>query len=278
LSRLAIRYHLRSQGSRITAHELQTIDNRRTRLQEQIDLFDRQVNLFLLHQRPIDTSDIPPLGNYDQYDHADDPDAAGKSKERPQSPSPNPISRVSDGSGMDIFSPEDHPIILPSSLGWDWCIKNGVKSLAVKEAQLRHAQANGAIHCIRLALGFKSALFRTQVRTAKTQQTKTRAWTAINGVDTTVHEHARIYGMARDAFRNIRKGYPDGAELQQLYPKDLQVATLVLGSDEVGQRNTQRSWIWGFGKTANDKGTWMDDCGSCCVLIPRAPADYILYS
>ncbi|KAN0140496.1 hypothetical protein V8E53_001705 [Lactarius tabidus] len=210
---LAIRYHLRSQGSQITAHELQTIDN-----------------------RPIDTSDIPPLGNYDQYDHADDPDAAGKSKEQPQ---------VSDGSAMDIFSPEDHPIILPSSLGWDWCIKNS-------EAQLRHAQANGAIHCIRLALGFKYALFRTQ-------QTKTRAWTAINGVETTVHEHAHIYGMARDAFRNICKGYPDGAELQQLYPKDLQVATLVLGSDEVGQRNTQRSWIWGFGKTANDKGTWMDD-------------------
>ncbi|KAN0141115.1 hypothetical protein V8E53_000871 [Lactarius tabidus] len=222
---LAIRYHLRSQGSRITAHELQTIDNRQTRLQEQIDL-------------PIDTSDIPPLGNYDQYDHADDPDAAGKSKEQPQSPSPNPISRVSDGSGMDIFSPEDHPIILPSSLGWDWCIKNG-------EAQLHHAQANGAIHCICHALGFKSALFRTQ-------QTKTRAWTAINGVDTTVHEHAYT-------FRNIHKGYPDGAELQQLYPKDLQVATLVLGSDEVGQRNTQQSWIWGFGKTANDKGTWMDD-------------------
>jgi hypothetical protein len=38
-----------------------------------------------------------------------------------------------------------------------------MKSLAAKEAKLRHAQAGDSIHRIRLALGFKSALFRTQV-------------------------------------------------------------------------------------------------------------------
>ncbi|KAN0130415.1 hypothetical protein V8E53_011816 [Lactarius tabidus] len=66
--------------------------------------------------------------------------------------------------------------------------------------------------------------------------------------------------MAQDTFWNICKGYPGGLELQQLYAKDLQVATLILGSDKVGQCNTQQSWIWGFGHTVNDKGTWMDDC------------------
>ncbi|KAH8982005.1 hypothetical protein EDB86DRAFT_2767745, partial [Lactarius hatsudake] len=106
-------------------------------------------------------------------------------------------AQVSDISGMEGTNAEDIPILLPSTLGLDWCIQHGVRSLAIKEAKLRYAQANDSIHRIRLALGFKSALFRTQVRSAQTQKTKTRAWTAVQNVDTTVHEHARNYGMAR---------------------------------------------------------------------------------
>ena len=79
-------------------------------------------------------------------------------------PSPHhAINRSSDGSGMDMLHPEDHPILLPSSLGWEWCVSHGVQALAGKEAQLRLAQANDSIHRICLALGFKSALLRTQV-------------------------------------------------------------------------------------------------------------------
>jgi hypothetical protein len=161
---------------------------------------------------------------------------------------------------MENPNPEDVPILLPSSLGWEWCASHGVQSLAAKEARLRHAQANDSIHRIRLALGFKSALFRTQVRPAKTQKTKTRAWSAVHNADITVHEHARIYSMARDAYRNIRQARAGGADLPHLHPKDLHVATLVLGSEQVGQRNKQQSWIWSFGLTVEDDGTWMDDC------------------
>ncbi|KAF8267469.1 hypothetical protein EI94DRAFT_1581054 [Lactarius quietus] len=160
---------------------------------------------------------------------------------------------------MDSPNPEDLPILLPSSLGWNWCVTHDVQSLAAKEAHLHIAQANESIHRIRLALGFKSALFRTQVRSANTQQTKTHAWTAISSVDTTVHEHARIYSMAHDAFWNIRQAHPDALELPMLTPQGLHVATLVLGSDKPGQCNTQQSWIWSFGQTSEDEGTWMDD-------------------
>ena len=63
--------------------------------------------------------------------------------------------RTSDGSGTDHINPEDLPI-LPSTLGWKWCVSNVAKSLAaVKEAQLWVAQANESIHRIHLALGFK---------------------------------------------------------------------------------------------------------------------------
>jgi len=262
LSRLAIRYQLRSHGTKLTTEDAQIIDNKRSRLQKLISIFEHQADSLLLHQRDhTDDFPISSLGDYDEYDNVDNVDNSFDIGEEHTSPSSHHLTlRAPDGSGLENLNPEDLPILLPSSLGWEWCASHGVQSLAAKEARLRHAQANDSIHRIRLALGFKSALFRTQVRPAKTQKTKTRAWNSIHNVDTTVHEHARIYSMARDAYRNIRQAGGGATDLPQLHPKDLHVATLVLGSEQVGQRNTQQSWIWGFGQTVEDDGTWMDDC------------------
>ena len=128
------------------------------------------------------------------------------------------------------------------------------------DTQLWLAQVNESIHNIRLSLAFKSAIFHTQVRLAKSQKKKTCAWHAIHNVDTTMNEHAHIYSLACDAYQRIHSAYPDGLELPQLLPQDLHVTTLVLGSEQTGQHNTQQSWIWSFGKTVADDGTWMNDC------------------
>ncbi|KAI9443063.1 hypothetical protein H4582DRAFT_2054158 [Lactarius indigo] len=76
--------------------------------------------------------------------------------------------------------------------------------------------------------------------------------------------------MARDAYRKLRKAAPIPQDLPKLHSKDLHVATLVLGSQQVGQRNTQQSWIWGFGNTTEDDGTWMDDFERVHWLRARA--------
>ena len=68
--------------------------------------------------------------------------------------------------------------------------------------------------------------------------------------------------MAQDAYQRVRPAFPDGPELPQLLQEDLHVATLVLGSEQTGQRNKQQSWIWSFGQAAADDGTWMNDCKS----------------
>ncbi|KAI9432529.1 hypothetical protein H4582DRAFT_2083395 [Lactarius indigo] len=242
---LAIRYQLRAHGLKINTEEAQVIENKRSRLQKLIDIFEHQGDSFLLHQPLADDSSIVPLGDYEEYDHMDDlGDPEDTDDDHSAHASIRPTPQALDGSGMDATNPEDFPVLLPSSLGWEWCVRYGFQSLAGKEVQLRHAQASESIHGIRLALGFKSALFRTQ--------TKTRAWNAIHSVDTNVHEHARIYSMARDAYRKLRKAAPILQDLPKLHSKDLRVATLVLGSQQVGQRNTQQSWIWGFGNTTED--------------------------
>ena len=73
--------------------------------------------------------------------------------------------------------------------------------------------------------------------------------------------------MARDALWHVRLAYPKCPDLPQLHPQDLHVATLVLGSEQTGQRNKQSSWIWGFGTTAESDGTWMDECKLSFLLV-----------
>ncbi|KAH9012749.1 hypothetical protein EDB84DRAFT_1278521 [Lactarius hengduanensis] len=268
---LAIRYQLRAHGLKITTEEAQVIENKRSRLQKLIDMFEHQADSFLLHEPLADNSPISPLGDYKEYDHVDD---LGSSEDTDDDHSVHalhhPTPQALDGSGMDGINPEEFPVLLPSSLGWEWCVRHRVQSLAKKEVKLRCAQANESIHRIRLALGFKSALFRTQVRPANSQQTKTRAWNAVHIVDTNVNEHARIYSLARDAYRKIRRASSIVQDLPKLHLKDLRVATLVLGSQQTGQRNEQQSWIWGFGRTIEDDGTWMDDFERVHWLRARA--------
>ncbi|KAN0124687.1 hypothetical protein V8E53_002258 [Lactarius tabidus] len=256
-TQLRIRYQLRMHGSQLTMEDAQIIENKRIRLQKLIDTFAHQSDAFLFNHELTETVPMIFLGDYSEYDQVDDIDdseepdllqaAHGEHEYRPYA------TDRSEGNAEDI------PLLLPSSLGWDWCVRHDHKPLAIKEAALRYAQATDALHRIRLALGFKSTLFRTQVRHARTQKTKSRAWTAVHNVDAAVHDHARTYSMARDAYMNTLDPSGDSTVLPALRVTDLRVNTAILGAAEVRQRNQQLSWIWSFGTSSNRDGSWIDD-------------------
>ena len=67
--------------------------------------------------------------------------------------------------------------------------------------------------------------------------------------------------MAWKAYHNLYSKSSPGAVLPPLCREDyLNAETLVLGSNATGQHNSQPSWIWGFGQTIEEDGTWMDHC------------------
>ena len=224
-------------------------------------MFEHQADSHLLRHKALDNVPITLLTDYSEFDNVDilDDSDSHTSPQLLPSVSP-PVLQFSDDSSVDQTNTEDLSILLPSSLGWRWCVKHNLQALAEKEAKLRIAQANDAIHSVRLALGFKSALFRDHVRPANTQRTKTRAWDAIHSVDSTVHQHARNYSMAREAYLRIQQAYPISAKLPPLHVSDLHVGTAIINAAEVGQRNRQLPWIWSFGNTVNERGTWMHEC------------------
>ncbi|KAN0135311.1 hypothetical protein V8E53_006876, partial [Lactarius tabidus] len=251
-TKLGIRYQLWSQGPQLTTEDSQILENKRAHLQKAIDIFSHQSDAFIIHHEFSEDVSLLAMSDYSEYDNADnmyESRVLGHSDRAHR-------SHHTEGSGANA---EDFTLTLPSSLGWEWCIQKGNKALANKEARLRFAQATDAIHKICLVLGFKSTLFRTQVRHSRTQKTKSRAWTAIRSIDTSVHEHARNYSMARDAYIKVfdpSRGFP---ELLPLQLADLSVKTVILGAVELGQRNQQCPWIWSFGTSTKKDGEWMDD-------------------
>ena len=242
----------------------QILDNKRTRLQTLIDMFEHQSDTFLLNHQPTNNVPMSPLHDYSEYDHADDIDEFGQLEQSDRARPNRFNANAANESGINA---EDICLPLPSSLGWKWCVDRGLKTLADKEAKLRFAQATDSVHKIRLALGFKSALFRDDIRHSRSKKTKTRAWAAVRTVDASVHEHAQNYSMARDAYTKVLDPSGESPELPRLQLADLRIDTSVLGAGEVGQRNKQLPWIWSFGTSEMQDGPWTDECK--CSAIPE---------
>ena len=162
LSRLVIKHTLHGQKSEPSSEDEQMIDNKRAHLERLINVFEHQADTFLHDQSSVEDYPISLLGDYGGFDISDVAPDAIEDNEDARHFQSLPF-RASNGLGMEGLNPEDCLILLPSSLGWEWCNTHGAKSLAEKEVQLCYARANDSIHQICLALGFKSAIFHTQV-------------------------------------------------------------------------------------------------------------------
>jgi hypothetical protein len=153
--RLAIHYQLYLSGTKVTTDAALYLDNKRTRLQSLIEIFQHQADFFILRHSHVGDSTISYMYAYDLYDDVGYSDMTRPTgPEHPYASSDQLSSLPQDGSEMDSLNPEDLLILLPSSLGWKWCVAHDVHSLATKDAWLYISQANESIHWIHLALGF----------------------------------------------------------------------------------------------------------------------------
>ena len=124
ISRLAIRHQLWVHGSRLTPEEAQVIDNKQGHLQRLINTFEHQADSFLLRQSSLDDLPIFPVCDYTEYDVPDQPglSTAIDVKQPTSSVSHSIPEGDSDGAGMVTANPANLLILLPSTLGWEWCV------------------------------------------------------------------------------------------------------------------------------------------------------------
>ena len=255
---------MRKIGSNPTPDQKRDITIRRSRLQDRVDTFQKQAGS-ILHAISNDaddswvddyTSEVYTGAEFDGIGEEDDNDghdsaAEGHYQAQVQRNSPP-------GGRIDAEYIQLH---LPSQLGRSWCNRNAAEELAKAELRLLEGQLNDSLHHIRIALGHKSYLFRNDVRPARTQRLKTRAWAEVHAVESTVQHHAQVYNCARQSMLNLSADASLFDRYKALERQDLKISTAVIAADVRGQRNKSLPWFWSMDIQRDaDVGAWVNDC------------------
>lgn len=285
LQRLSVQALVRKIGSLPTPDQQREIASKRSRIQEKVDVFQKQAAK-LLNAVSSDEDDSwddasgreNHIGaEFDRVGEDDDEcassaGAAGAAGEHDQ-------ARLSGNSSPDSRMDAEHiSLHLPSHLGRRWCNKNGAEDLAKAELRLREGQLNDSLHQIRIALGHKSYLFRNDVRPARTQRLKTRAWAEVHGVESMVQHYARVYTRSRQAIVDLGAGTSLLDRYNVLKPQDLTVKTSAIAPYVSGQRNQSLPWFWTMEvQRGADVGEWMEDC-MCFFSLDKLEKSNLLFS
>jgi hypothetical protein len=251
---------VRRNGILSTPDQQKDIAVRRSRLQERVDSFQKQAAT-LLNAVSSDGDDswddTPATENHTGEEF----DGAGEGEDDDEGTEAAEGRRQTQLSIPDCVNAEHISLHLPSHLGRSWCNANAAEDLAKAEIRLREGQLNDSLHHIRISLGHKSYLFRNEVRPARSQRLKTRAWQGVHNVESTVQHHARVYTRARKAMVDLGADAPLLERYKVLTRQDLSVKTSVIAPQVRGQRNKSLPWFWTMDvRRDTDVGSWMEDC------------------
>lgn len=184
---------------------------------------------------------------------ADDPDEDFIDTES-EDGSVNPFEVVADTDGIAELA----TLYFPSAFS-----STRYPAQGVKEMTLRRGQANDALHNLRIQLGKKSFLYRGHVRPARSQQTKTRAWGEIKGVEGFVRQYARYYASARRAMIRLKADEQCLERYQVLKKADLKVTTAISDPNARAQRHVHLAWFWTMDVQRDSEAEdWMEECES----------------
>lgn len=275
--RLSLQALVRRFGFSPTPDQKRDIALRRSQLQDKVDVFQKQAGSVLHAVSNDDDDDDDSWGDdcareiyngaeFDGIDEEEDDvgrDTAAEEYYQAQLPKNN-----TSGSRIDA---EHISLHLPSHMGRSWCDRHAAEDLAKAELRLREGQLNDSLHHIRIALGHKSYLFRNDVRPARTQRLKTRAWAEVHAVESTVQHHARVYNRARQSTLDLGADASLLDRYKILKRQDLRVDTAVIAPNVRGQRNKPLPWFWSLDVRRDaDVGAWMNDCR--CILVNSCSA------
>jgi hypothetical protein len=167
--------------------------------------------------------------------------------------------------------PETKSLALPSSLAPGEIDRLGLVDLARQEAALRRGQINDALEGLRMALGEKSLLYRTDVRNMKSQRTSLRAWQNVNKQDAIARQHKRAYDRARKALIQLDIDREYLSTLFDITPEDMKMSGDVTEENRIGQRSSTLAWFWRLGSDAAmeevEINPRMKECKCACVII-----------
>ena len=268
--RLSLQALVRNTGSNPTPDQERDIVLRRSHLQDKVDAFQKQAAsmLYAISNDGDDSwgddyaREIYSGAEFDGVGEEDDDGLDPAADKRCQGEVLG--TRPHDS----LINAEHISLHLPSHMGRTWCNANSAQDLADAELRLLVGQLNNSLHYIRIALGHKSYLFRNNIRAARTQRLKTRAWGEVHAVESTVQHHARVYSHARRSIVDLGAEASLLDRYKILQRQDLRIDTAVIAPSVRGQRNESLPWFWSMDvRRDTDTGAWMNDCRPIFISI-----------
>ncbi|KAH9900052.1 uncharacterized protein BXZ73DRAFT_111633 [Epithele typhae] len=165
----------------------------------------------------------------------------------------------------DSGSPEQLPILMPSSLGIRYCKDHGLIDVVLAERELRKGEMNECLSGVRDGIDTKSYLYYARVRNATSVRKSLRSFSEIRTVDHSVAKYVRLYMLSRTALaalydpndpEDVKKKSDDLVIYKPITKSDLTVNTTILEATTRGARNKHPSWIWTFTGTSEEGSTF----------------------
>jgi hypothetical protein len=263
---------VRKIGSLPTPNQQRDIALKRSRLQERVNSFQKQAAK-LLDAVSIDDDSWDDDSTGETYvgvefDGVGEDDDEGASSSDAEEHHQTQLLGNRFPDSDSCVDAERISLHLPSHLGRNWCDRNAAEDLAKAELRLREGQLNDSLHHVRIALGHKSYVFRNDVRPARTQRLKTRAWQEVHDAESIVQHHARVYMRARQAIVDLNAGTVLLERYKVLTRQDLSIKTSVIAPQATGQRNKSLPWFWTMDvRRDTEVGAWMEECMCFSVHI-----------
>lgn len=153
---------------------------------------------------------------------------------------------------IDVFSagsidlPEKFKLAMPSSIGLDKCHNRRLQYAVKSEIQLRTGQCEDALQAIRMTIGKKAFLFQNEVRKAVTKVHKTKSFTQVQAVTTSLQYHAQLYRLARTVLLDLNADRQIVSRFKILGADDLRTTTTFLDPGIKGQhlKHKNLAWFW----------------------------------
>lgn len=174
---------------------------------------------------------------------------------------------IDDDTDQEDQPPETRQLLFISAIPATKRAILDVQEVVSQETALREGQANDALAGLRNSLAYLSLVFRTKVRNAKSQYTKTRAWDEVGKANIQLRKYVSTYRTARNAL--IQLGAPRETlnQFQEIKKDNLKMPGDIVEANRIGQRSDAVAWFWRLDNDKDgDNEGWMKEC-KCLQLL-----------
>jgi len=167
----------------------------------------------------------------------------------------------------DDSNSEDLTLWMPSHIGASCLSEAEFEDLIKKEVQLRIGQANDKLEKLRINLGHKSILYRTNFRSSTSVRTDTRSKQDIRRVVLKITRDVRSYHRARESLLRLKASQDILKKYQIIKPEELGVSKDITEENRFGQGSDKLPWFWRIGGSQlGPSDTWNEECKCYNVL------------